>query len=273
MTSVVDSNMLEDEDLLAYLSRSSRNRIVIPDQVILEAYKGDAYTNLSNKFSPLVGYAPQISILKPTPKIIALHGKRRGLQHRMIDDESTRNFRVFCQSIADAANGEKIARVAFDLLSMASNQTASFLTARAPILQDTLRGITDIFTPADLKTIRTQSRFPDSLADKIRNQILLTSIEALDSNHVRPAAADKVNFQGRYLFRFALCVEAVLLDMLMNGHQFQATAESVNHDAIDTMIMAYGTVFDDLMTKDATLYRRYRQAKKLFQQVFPGQNL
>jgi hypothetical protein len=72
---VVDSNMLEDQLLSAFLSVSPENRAVLTDYAWVEAYKQNAVPSILRRMSVLRQFPKQVIVLKGTKDVAALDAR------------------------------------------------------------------------------------------------------------------------------------------------------------------------------------------------------
>lgn len=83
MRKVVDSNMLRDPVLGAWLRRSESNVAVLTDYLAMEALKGNALVGARKSMEILAGFPEQVAILKSTTIVCGLPGVSRGMQSGM----------------------------------------------------------------------------------------------------------------------------------------------------------------------------------------------
>ncbi len=103
---VVDTNQLRDPALRDYLARSSSNFAVLTDYTMMEAYKGKTFANFFSSMEILVEFPDQVIALKNTGRVCGLSGRQAGLQRRLIDADSTREFPTFCEDVKAAQMGD-----------------------------------------------------------------------------------------------------------------------------------------------------------------------
>jgi hypothetical protein len=93
---IVDKNLLESDELRAWLSQSKDNFAVITDYAQLEALKGNALVNILKSTEVISEFPKQVLILKPIAVISGMKGKRKGQKKRFTSGRATRAFRKWC---------------------------------------------------------------------------------------------------------------------------------------------------------------------------------
>jgi hypothetical protein len=72
MLKVIDSSMLQSEELLSFLSSSRDNCAVLTDYAGMEAHKGDALATIYRSMEIVAQYPKQVIVLKSTQIICGL---------------------------------------------------------------------------------------------------------------------------------------------------------------------------------------------------------
>lgn len=108
MKRVIDSNFLQRSELRSHLEKSINNKAVLTDYIAMEAYKGDGVKSIGKSMEILCEFPRQIIVLKSTINICQLSGRLAGLQRRLIDQEQTRSFSLFCNGLERLSKGGKM---------------------------------------------------------------------------------------------------------------------------------------------------------------------
>ncbi len=66
MRKVVDSNFLQSDRLREYLSKSTKNYVVLTDYVAMEAYKDHTLASIYRSMQILADFPKQVIVLKTT---------------------------------------------------------------------------------------------------------------------------------------------------------------------------------------------------------------
>lgn len=174
MRAVVDSNLLQDDRLRAYLSKSSANIAVLTDYAAMEAYKAETLETLYCSMAIVAEVPKQVIVLKGTQAVCALSGRTTGLQRRMIDQKQTRDFAEYCRHLTAARRGD---------LSLQSQLLELAHEARLQ-MQRILHDVQDFggavenfagqFNNNGIKIIRQGAPYTQKMIKKMGNYILYT---------------------------------------------------------------------------------------------------
>ena len=93
MRMVIDSNVLQEDMLREFLSKSRKNKVVITDYLMIEALKGDTLAKIFGLMRILGEFPKQVVVLKGLNSIASQKGRRCGMTRRMIDWKQTKGFR------------------------------------------------------------------------------------------------------------------------------------------------------------------------------------
>src|SRR6202035_5675591 len=105
MRKIVDSNFLQSDGLVAYLSESTDNFAVLTDYAAMEAYKGDTLVSIYRSMAILSRYPAQVIVLHGTQHACSLAGDGRDYWRRMIDKDQTQDFANYCSLLDRAQRG------------------------------------------------------------------------------------------------------------------------------------------------------------------------
>ena len=126
----------------------------------------------------------------------------------------------------------------------------------------------DIYSDKEIFRLRRNEPFTEDLCEKLRKNTLLTAA-FMFRDHPKvnklPSAAE---VQNTLIFRFALCMQLLVLHWISVGSQMNVKSERFVNDKVDMMIAAYGTFFDGVLTKDKKLLMIYEQASAALDGLF-----
>ena len=107
-TSIIlaDSTMLNSEELLNYFSDSPNNKIVLPDYIAMEAYKGDKFESILMNMETLSKYPQQIMVLHGTRAVTKLKDHSDVLKWKFINRDHTKSFDEYCRQLYLAQKGD-----------------------------------------------------------------------------------------------------------------------------------------------------------------------
>jgi len=260
---VIDIGAAQAPMLGDYLSKSSKNFIVICDAAQMEMLKGDAILNIRKSLEVAARYPDQVLVLKHDREIAKLDPRPKGLQNRLICAGQTKVFPVICQSI-------------FSNFSNKNGLTDHILNEQKPIVEyfdnlknqlGTFRSVMDEakrkYTVEELKHLRKQEPFPAIplrvIAEEVFGGSAKLLISALGSNRLPSIENTPFSIQ----FRLALCHRLLVFKWIQKGGYENMTQEKYGNDFTDMSYAAYATFFDDLVTKDQKLMNIYLTAKRL----------
>lgn len=268
MWKVVDSNYLQSDRLHKYLSKTTKNCVVLTDYAAMEAYKGDTFASIYRSMEILSQYPKQVVVLKGTQTICGLRGRKAGLQRRLIDGRQTQGFRTYCKNLLAAERGDiSLQRVILDHGHAATAHMDRIL-ADVANLPDALRGIADVFTDAEVKILRKGSDLTDEIIDKFVQNILLLSA-VLFRDHPRATnLPDATELPNTFIFRYALCAHLWVLDWISVGSPHRVKPKKMRNDIVDFSFAAYASFFDGLLTKDRKLEKLYHGISGLLPMLF-----
>src|SRR6187431_469760 len=99
MLMVIDSNRLQSTELREFLNQSTQNKAVLPDFAAMEAYKGNTLKSIFKSMEVVCEFPSQVVILKGSAKVCGLHGRRKGLRRRLIDEVQTAHFPEYARAL------------------------------------------------------------------------------------------------------------------------------------------------------------------------------
>jgi hypothetical protein len=265
---VVDKNMVETEELRAWLSQSKDHIVVVTDYAQLEALKGNALVNILKSTEILAAFPRQVRILKPIEALSALKGKKKGLKKRFVSGPATRSFRKWCAKRARAAQGdERMVRQIVGAGEAAAVQLAAMLEDTKGFA-DNIEDATSQFTAQELDILRRHEPLTADMAVKIFDGVMNLALRffGLHPGISKLPPAKEVPYT--FIFRMALCAYIHALRWRVAGGAKDALPERMRNDIIDVTYAAYATCFDGLMSKDKMANEIYENAMSLLENVF-----
>jgi hypothetical protein len=263
MRRVVDSNALQSEQLRDYLAADARNLAVLTNDASIEAYKGNTLASIFKSMEILSGFPDQVIVLKGTQALCGLHGTGKGLQKRLIDYGTTRDFGKWCKELLKARAGD--GRFIQQILKLGRDATdhANRTLAAVPEIVAGRAQVAEVYTGSELRAIRTGTAVSSALKVKFVQQVLLMAGMLLrDHPNVREWPHEFEALVDRYLFRYALCTHLWVLDWISDGSPSQQKSERVRNDLVDLHFATCSTYFDGPMSSDRKVKRVYEQAMR-----------
>lgn len=268
MRKVVDSNFLQSDGLRDYLLKSKSNFVVLTDYAAMEAYKGNTLASIYKSMAILSEYPKQVIILKGTQTVCGLRGRSAGLQRRLIDERQTREFGLYCRRLTAAKAGDRKFETQLLHLGREADTQMDRVLTDAERIADHLEGLAKTLTDAEIQALRTRSRLPEGMVEKIVKNIMLMA-GFMFRDHPRTQKLPPWNeAPNTFIFRIAICMYLWALHWISVGGAKGAKPKTILNDMIDLNFAAYATFFDGLLTSDKKLSELYRDAIRLHRIVF-----
>lgn len=259
---IVDSNAMQTEMLRSYLSASPNNYAVLNDYASMEAYKGNTLTSIYRSMEIASEFPRQMIVLKPTGRICALLGRNQGLQRRMIDERQTREFPTFCKRLQAARDGDTYFQAQLLESGRVANWQMDRILESAPILPGAIKELRKTFNPEELKAIRLDEPFPQSLIEKSMKFIIDLTFYTFPNHPSPPARIRSVDeLQNTFLFRHSVSTFVWSLDWIARGGADGVRPDRMRNDVVDVIFATYATFFDGLISNDEKAQRIYRAAQ------------
>ncbi|WP_213772880.1 hypothetical protein [Bradyrhizobium sp. dw_78] len=263
MRKVVDRNYLQSPKLRDYLAASRWNRVVLTDYAAMEAFKGDALTNIVSATEILCEFPRQVIILKSTSIVAQLKGRRCGFTRRMIDRDQTAGFSEWCEHLARAKAGDR----ALQRQLIANGNEADVHLERMRDDQhhyaENLDAMAKNFSEAELKALRKHEPMSNDILDKIQTHIpeMAAFLFEASPNFAGLPLARELPYT--FIFRYALAGYLVALGWMSVGGAKNVKPEKIRNDIVDATYAAYATYFQGLLSFDGKAGEIYRDAKFL----------
>lgn len=256
---VVDSNAMQSDSLRSYLSASRGNYAVLNDYAAMEAYKGNTLASIFRSMEIACQFPRQIIVLKTTGRICSLIGRAQGLQRRMIEERQTREFPNFCRRLRAAQAGDTYIQRQILENGRAADSQMNRILADAPILPGAITELRKTFRPEELKAIRLDEPFPDTLIEKSMKFIVELTLSTMATHPSPPSRIRSMEeLQNTFLFRHSVATFVWALDWIARGGADDVRADRMRNDVIDVIFVTYATFFDGLLSSDEKAQRVYR---------------
>jgi hypothetical protein len=259
---LVDSNFLEEPKLESYLSQSTSNKIVIPEQVMVELHKGDPVFAIIKGLENARKYPRQVLVGKTLP---ACYGRaiKTGQQVReLIDYPQSKHFATWYDDIKNNHESPDLQRH-LNERRQDSLGVIQHLADGAHEILPALKIIKDRFDKGELKEVRggklvnetTQLKLVQAGLDMMQG--LFSALGVAKNN--RPTPEQAVHY---YLFRYAMCMVALFIKFARAGNLTENTDFLVN-TLIDLHIAAEATYFHGILSKDAQVLDAYGKTRQI----------
>jgi hypothetical protein len=268
MRQVVDSNMLQKDELRNFLGKTLRNQVVLTDYAAMEAFKGDTLASIYKSMEIISEFPTQVIILKSTGDVCDLSGRRRGLQRRLIDKAQTNGFSLWCHRLRAAKNGDQGKQKQLLAKGREADQQLNLIMEGMKTYADNIEEAAKKFTANELKILRNKEPFTDEMVDKLLSNIFDLAERLFDDHPqiVELPPAEELPYS--FIFRFAVCGYLLALSWIAVGGPKNVKLEGLRNDVVDANFAAFATYFDGLLTADAKAAQIYRDAQFLLEKGF-----
>jgi hypothetical protein len=231
----------------------------------METLKGRDPLSIFGQFQILAEHPKQVIFLKTTHAIGGLRARRRsrGLQKRLFDKAQTAAFKLFCEKLELAKNGDPAARKQLAAKCEAAVADLALMVKGQETYAANLAEHARKYTEAELGIVRKGEPIPEELLAKITGEILGLA-DTLFMAHpyfkVRPPLRKLSN---AFMFRYAIAGYVVALRCLKEGGPSGASAENIRNQIIGAMFVAYATYFDGFLSNDLRAQEIYEATSEL----------
>jgi hypothetical protein len=261
MRIVIDSNVLQEQALQDFLSKSRKNKALVTDYLLIEALKGDTLSKIFRLMKVLCEFPKQVVVLKSLRSISSLKGRRSGMTRRMIDERQTREYDRWCSGLAKAEAGDGGHRQ--ELIQRGKEATAQVdaLIAAQSGYAEIIADEATNYTQDELRILRIDDPYTPAMIDKMAERLVALTTKFIESHPdgIRPPTIWELPYT--YLFRLAVCAYVHTLARIRDGGVQNVTAEKVTNDIIDATFVAQATYFQGLMSNDTKANALYRNVK------------
>lgn len=261
MRVVIDTNCLQSQELYDFLAMSPDHKAVLPDYVLMEAFKPRQWEGLRAAFSVLSQFPDQVIALQGSATASALNPDAVVMADAMISSSETEAFRTFCEQIKAADGDPGIAAELHRRATWAQDQMDRMLTAWSD-METTLAAVSQCFTPADLADMRRDRPTAEAF-QRFVGVVEAMAIKVFQSKPelIRPSPERLVD---HFVFRNALCLGVLMVEHLRKGARTRK-AKRARNDAIDVLLATYATYFDGIMSEDGLTNEAFHVGRDLLQ--------
>ena len=248
---IVDSNYLNGPEIESFLKKSSHNKVVLTDFLVMEALKSVDIQKTRRSFKTLSRFPNQVITLKGTEKICGMSGRTKRLKRRLISNNPN-SFKDLCTLIYsdDLRHKEAIE----NLLSEADATKKYFQQLEkntSKEIIDHFTGLEKKFSADEIGALRKgHSELPIGLIDKFFNLVSGLS-RATHKKHPTAGRWPKDHeWPNTFIFRNTLFMALYFIAWLEKGSQKNTSLEKIRNDLVDLNFCTYATYFDGILTKD-----------------------
>lgn len=247
---LIDSNMIQESELEAFLASDPGNRAVISIEIWFELYKQRCVDGLRRGLDIIGRHPDQLIILRTTGEIMRLDPSIPDLLGRMALPDVGPSVRQMVDALApehseDPALVESL-KAKWD---EAADQNLGMIEGALDIMLSLPEMEEQMFSANDIGIIRRNERYTHEMFGSIfsaAEQIWEVICEAMDLSSREQASAKASTLQ----FRIALGIVIYLLWWISKGSQSKKKIEATRNDVIDIFLAAQASYFDGFFTRD-----------------------
>lgn len=264
MRVVIDTNALQSDELWGFLDLSPANVAVLPDYVVMEAYKPGRLDGLQSAFAILRQFPGQIWVLKGTGDISRLDPDLPDFAEAMVEPEETAALPDFFAQLDAASFDPPIA----EQLNIRAGWAQEHMAIMVAGLEDMATAMAEFrapFSKAELARIRRNEPFTPAMGAKFFD--LFTNMaerifEVREDVELPPVGSRSRHF----IFRNALCYAIYMVSRIRAG-SVSRKAVLARNDTIDVLLATFGTYFDGVMSEDALTNEIHHVAWQMMQSL------
>jgi len=243
---VVDSNVLQCVHLNEYLAQSPTNFAVLTDYAAVEAYKAETLDMLYRSMRILSQFPKQVVILKSTPILCGLYGRRAGLQRRLIDQRQTTRFAKFCAQLAEAQRGKRSVEIPLLDHARGARLEMERLLPDADEFRAGIEKLATEFTEHEKKILAGGHQpFTERMRVKIQGDVIANAILMLRQHHRVSKMPKREELPNTFIFRYFLCRYIYAITLLIPGRVQVKKSDKLRNELVDMVFVACATYFDE----------------------------
>lgn len=256
---VADKNVLGVNRAISWLAKSSHNQLIVTDYCLIECMQRDPIRNLSADFTPLAPFANQLVFLKMTSAMVGWRPRSSGLQRRWMSNRLTDRFRERLALGGDTFATSMLADSAFPEFATRSQSFLDSISANADEFKDELSKTINSWPSSLLRLFRSKDLFTTHFAAELYSSIreLAATLFRGWPRHAIPPFSDAIH---SFEYRFAVACICLALEW-STGNLPKVSGDSLRNDLLDMTYVAYGTMFDGLMTNEFKVKAVYARAR------------
>lgn len=255
MRKVVDTNLLQDDDLRAYLAASPSNIVIVPDYTELEMVAAGK-DNIIKSTSILAEFPKHVVLGKTTDVLATLRGKRKGMKKRFSDGRRTRTFRRWARrGRRKLEDGDPAEEARFGRAQEGAAAHLEEVKRGSDGFAADLEEAAKQFSEEELRGLRKKEPFNDEMIGKILDRIFHFAAGFFKARGI--ALPPWEELMHTYIFRFSICATMHALRWIAVGGAKKVGKDRIRNDIIDASIAAQALCFDGFLSKDAMAQEIY----------------
>lgn len=250
MKLVIDSNGLRDDRLLTFLRTSPSNVAIITDYAAMEALKGDPVLGMSESMKFLAEFPNQVWVLRNTQLVCGLSGVSKGLQRRLLDVPSTKQFARFCAALDMATNGNRDAIDQLVTLGQEARRHLDRVEQDARGFAENSVSIAREFSTQEQEQIVSEASLSKRLLDKLFTHVACLATVIFQQHPQVKNLPQSSTVLNTYIFRSSLAHMLLGFQYASYGGVSGKSTEKVRNDMVDSHFACYSTFYDGILSND-----------------------
>lgn len=268
---VIDSNMLQSDELRRYFKQESGNLAILPDFAWYELYKQQYLEGLRLGLSVVGDHPEQVILLRSGGYISRLNPAIAEDLNRLIFDGPEGDIGQLVRLVkSDEPMNDLSAAQLNWLWDWARNLQPSLIEGAADIAASFPEMQDQMFNRQEIRIIRTAGKYTEKMIQTIFGAALQIWETSAGHYKIEWEGLDETVVCRAYLFRYALGIVINLLWWIRGGSQAMLRMDRMSNDLIDLGFAVYATYFDGLFTRDekaAWVHANLVEAIKSFREI------
>lgn len=246
---VIDSNRMASNELHAFLSHSPANRAVLTDYAAMEAFKGDTIVSITASWAVLRLFPKQVLALKGTRHSTIVSPEAPGMCKRMVSKSETKGVLSFSELLDRAAGGDPFIQRQLLQRGQWADAHLQKMLEEAASINVSIAEFTAMFSPSELKRIRTNDLWTEDMGEKFRKLTEESTLTSFTKHPDKPLIPKSKHLINHFLYRYTLTYLIYMLRLVEKG-ALSRKVERARNDVVDIMFATYATYFNGLMSGD-----------------------
>lgn len=248
---VIDSNMLQSDELRQYLRSSASNLAVLTDFAWYEIYKQESLDGIRHGLSVVDDHPDQTILFKSSNHIARLDPKVAEDLDCLILDGPLGDIRHFVSLVRSDDALESDARATLEALwGWARTMKPSLIEGALDFVESFPEMQAQMFDRGEIRIIRSRGKYSDQMIFTIFGAAIQIWEILAEVYGLPIKGLSEVEISQTNLFRFGLGLIMYLLWWIQGGSQATIRIDRASNDFIDLSFAAHATYFDGLLTRD-----------------------
>ena len=221
---------------------------------MIEAYKGEKLKSIYRILSVVSEFPKQVIVMKNTGMCMTTHFGSQ-ISNRLIWREHTEWFPYFIDEIQQAENGNILIERSILERGAEASERLNLIESNAIGIMDHHKEMLEALKPEHIEAIRGRRGPPQDILSYVHSIVYAFARDYGANLGPNNENLKKKELLFDFKFRMGFAVASWLLEWIRTGCQDNFRSAKVINDFVDTMLSAYGTYFNGIMSKDKKLNR------------------